>query len=154
MFTDLFFYAYVGIHQVRIPVFDSCRRCPRPSTIGLLVLLSLCLVNSRVWHWTCAMNIKSLFFPFFSRRWINGKWFVHIVTHNAFSNHKYQRCHRVRFHNWGDITNLKTVDTIGNCQRPVFSIAISEKRTKSRIGKNVPITTDRHLPFKVGQRTI
>ena len=30
LFTDLLFYAYVGIHKVRIPVFDNNQKCPAP----------------------------------------------------------------------------------------------------------------------------
>ena len=30
IFTDLLFYAYVGIHQVRIMVFDNFQTCPVP----------------------------------------------------------------------------------------------------------------------------
>ena len=34
MFTGLLFYAYVGVHQVRILVFDNYQRCPVSLRVG------------------------------------------------------------------------------------------------------------------------
>ena len=59
IFTDLLFYAYVGIHQVRILVFDNYQRCPVPlnlqnypfpSKLGLDFPNSYCLRRRQIYR--------------------------------------------------------------------------------------------------------
>ena len=45
IFTDLLFYAYVGIHKVRVLVFDNYQRCPVPlNTYSNCLLFITCLL--------------------------------------------------------------------------------------------------------------
>ena len=41
IFTGLLFYAYVGIHQVRILVFDNCQICLVPLKEGIRSVITL-----------------------------------------------------------------------------------------------------------------
>ena len=131
---------YVGIHQVRTLVFDNYQTCPVPLNKILRFrqpsgthhsplsaknaktqtlqkeVGSLALVNS--------VSFLCLLIKQCSSRLL-GYWFIFISSWGLFSNPLFSHVSTTL----GAIT-LKTLDTIGNCQRPVFSLCVSQHMHK------------------------
>ena len=69
IFTDLLFYAYVGIHKVRVLVFDNYQRCPVPlNTYSNCLLPTIATRRGYEWRsepyltWNLKKSLLTMFF--------------------------------------------------------------------------------------------